>query len=298
MADLDQIDAFLQDCTFPSSDILHCAVSGGADSSALLILASLTGSQVIAYHVDHGVRPNGSAERDRVSELSERVNAGFEALTLELKDGPNFEARARSARFAALPQTILTGHTADDQAETILLHLLRGGGLDASAGMRPQHHPLLSLRRADTERICDLFGWEPVNDPTNADPRFRRNRVRNEVIPLLNEITDRDVVPLLTRAGKVAENDRDLLDELAEEIDPTDAASLIAAPLPLARRAIRRWLRDEHPPDFASVERVLEVARGEILGTEVTGGRSVRRTGGTLRIETLPKGRSKVRDTG
>ena len=298
MADLDQIDALLQDCTFPSSGTLHCAVSGGADSSALLILASLTGSPVVAYHVDHGIRPNGSAERDRVSELSHRVNAGFEALTLELKDGPNLEARARSARFAALPPTVLTGHTADDQAETILLHLLRGGGLDASAGMRPEHHPLLSLRRLDTERICDLFGWEPVNDPTNADPRFRRNRIRNEVIPLLNEITERDVVPLLTRAGQLAETDRDLLDELAEEIDPTDAASLVAAPLPLARRAIRRWLRDEHPPDFASVERVIAVARGEMLGTEVTGGRSVRRTSGTLRIETLPKGRRKVRDSG
>ena len=298
MADLNQINALLQNCTFPSSGTLHCAVSGGADSSALLILASLTGSPVIAYHVDHGIRPNGSAERDRVSELADRVKAGFEALTLELKDGPNLEARARTARFAALPQTVLTGHTSDDQAETILLHLLRGGGLDASAGMRQKHHPLLTLRRADTERICDLFGWEPVNDPTNADPRFRRNRVRNEVIPLLNDINERDVVPLLTRAGKVAQNDRDFLDELAEEIDPTDAASLTAAPLPLARRAIRKWLREEHPPDFASVERVLEVARGEILGTEVTGGRSVRRTGGTLRIETLPKGRRKVRDSG
>jgi len=298
MADLNQINALLQNCTFPSSGTLHCAVSGGADSSALLILASLTGSPVIAYHVDHGIRPNGSAERDRVSELADRVNAGFEALTLELKDGPNLEARARTARFAALPQTVLTGHTSDDQAETILLHLLRGGGLDASAGMRQKHHPLLTLRRADTERICDLFGWEPVNDPTNTDPRFRRNRVSNEVIPLLNDINERDVVPLLTRAGKVAQNDRDFLDELAEEIDPTDAASLTAAPLPLARRAIRKWLREEHPPDFASVERVLEVARGEILGTEVTGGRSVRRTGGTLRIETLPKGRRKVRDSG
>ena len=298
MADLNQIDLLLQDCNFPSSGTLHCAVSGGADSSALLILASLTGSKVIAYHVDHGLRPNGSAERDRVAELSRRVNAGFETLILELEDGPNVEARARSARFAVLPPTVLTGHTADDQAETIILHLLRGGGLDASAGMRPEHHPLLSLRRVDTERICELFDWEPVNDPTNVDPRFRRNRIRHEVIPLLNEIVERDVVPLLVRAGQLAEGDRDLLDELAQDIDPTDAASLVAAPLPLARRAVRRWLRGEHPPDFASVERVLAVAQGEFVGTEVAGGRSVRRSGGILRIETLPKGHRKVRDSG
>ena len=141
MADLNQINALLQNCTFPSSGTLHCAVSGGADSSALLILASLTGSPVIAYHVDHGIRPNGSAERDRVSELADRVNAGFEALTLELKDGPNLEARARTARFAALPQTVLTGHTSDDQAETILLHLLRGAGLRRDGLLRQRLLP-------------------------------------------------------------------------------------------------------------------------------------------------------------
>ena len=298
MSDLDQIEPLLTKCTFPSSGTLHCAVSGGADSSALLILASLTGSKVIAYHVDHGLRPNGSAESDQVAELSQRVNAQFKTVTLELDDGPNLEARARSARFAALPSAVLTGHTADDQAETILLHLLRGGGLDASAGMRPKHHPILSLRRADTQQVCELFDWRPVNDPTNVDPRFRRNRIRNEVIPLLNEIAERDVVPLLTRAGQLAETDRDLLDELAQVVDPTDAASLTEAPLALARRAIRTWLRNEHPPQLAAVERVLAVARGEFQGTEVGEGRTVRRTRGKLRIETLTKDDSQVRDSG
>lgn len=298
MSDLDQIEPLLTNCTFPNRGTLHCAVSGGADSSALLILASLTGSKVIAYHVDHGLRPNGSAERDQVAELSQRVNAQFKTVTLELEDGPNLEARARSARFAALPSTVLTGHTADDQAETILLHLLRGGGLDAFAGMRPKHHPILSLRRADTQQVCELFDWRPVNDPTNVDLRFRRNRIRNEVIPLLNEIAERDVVPLLTRAGQLAETDRDLLDELAQVVDPTDAASLTEAPLALARRAIRTWLRNEHPPQLAAVERVLAVARGEFQGTEVGEGRTVRRTRGKLRIETLTKDDSQVRDSG
>ncbi|GIT68641.1 MAG: hypothetical protein Ct9H300mP26_3280 [Acidimicrobiales bacterium] len=110
------------------------------------------------------------------------------------------EARARSARFAALPDDVLTGHTADDQAETIILHLLRGGGPDALAGMGDEHHPIIKLRRADTESVCQIFEWKPVEDPTNEDPRFRRNRVRHEVLPLLNEVAERDVVPLLIGA--------------------------------------------------------------------------------------------------
>lgn len=298
MVDLDQIDVFLKDCTFPNSARLHCAVSGGPDSSALLILASMTGLNVTAYHVDHGLRPDGPAERDLVGELCQRVNAEFETLTVEVEPGSNLEARARSARFASLPSTILTGHTADDQAETILLHLLRGGGLDASAGMRSEHHPILSLRRADTKRVCELFDWQPFDDPSNTDPRFRRNRVRNEVIPLLNEVAERDVVPLLTRAGHLAGADRDLLDELALLVDPTDSASLANAPLPLARRAIRQWLRGEHPPNAAVVERVLAVARGEFRGTEISDGRSVRRTTGKLRIETSSKEHSHTPDSG
>ena len=272
---------------FPSNGPIHCAVSGGADSSALLILASMTGEELIAHHVDHGLRPNSSIESDSVARLANQVGAKFRSVTLSLEEGPNLEARARSARFAALPDDVLTGHTADDQAETIILHLLRGGGPDALAGMGDEHHPIIKLRRADTESVCQIFEWKPVEDPTNEDPRFRRNRVRHEVLPLLNEVAERDVVPLLIRAGEIADKDADLLDRLAQEIDVTDAAALATAPIALARRSVREWLRGEHPPDLASVERVLQVARGEALGTEITGGRSVRRTNGKLRLETL-----------
>ena len=283
---------------FPSNGPIHCAVSGGADSSALLILASMTGEELIAHHVDHGLRPNSSIESDSVARLANQVGAKFRSVTLSLEEGPNLEARARSARFAALPDDVLTGHTADDQAETIILHLLRGGGPDALAGMGDEHHPIIKLRRADTESVCQIFEWKPVEDPTNEDPRFRRNRVRHEVLPLLNEVAERDVVPLLIRAGEIADKDADLLDRLAREIDVTDAAALATAPIALARRSVREWLRGEHPPDLASVERVLQVARGEALGTEITGGRSVRRTNGKLRLETLLQEHGQLPESG
>ena len=298
MGKYDALRHFFDQCTFPSNGPIHCAVSGGADSSALLILASMTGEEVIAHHVDHGLRPNSSIESDRVARLANLVGAKFRSVAVSLEEGPNLEARARSARFAALPDDVLTGHTADDQAETIILHLLRGGGPDALAGMGDAHHPIIKLRRADTESVCQIFEWKPVEDPTNEDPRFRRNRVRHEVLPLLNDVAERDVVPLLIRAGEIAEKDADLLDQLAQEIDVTDAAALASAPIALARRSIRAWLRGEHPPDLASVERVLQVARGEALGTEITGGRSVRRTNGKLRLETLPQEHGELPESG
>ena len=298
MGKYDSLHHFFDQCTFPSNGPIHCAVSGGADSSALLILASMTGEEVIAHHVDHGLRPNSSIESDRVARLADQVGAKFRSVALSLEEGPNLEARARSARFDALPDDVLTGHTADDQAETIILHLLRGGGPDALAGMGDEHHPIIKLRRADTESVCQIFEWTPVEDPTNEDPRFRRNRVRHEVLPLLNDVAERDVVPLLIRAGEIAEKDADLLDQLAQEIDVTDAAALASAPIALARRSIRAWLRGEHPPDLASVERVLQVARGEALGTEITGGRSVRRTNGKLRLETLPQEHGELPESG
>ena len=298
MGKYDALRHFFDQCTFPSNGPIHCAVSGGADSSALLILASMTGEEVIAHHVDHGLRPNSSIESDRVARLANQVGAKFRSVAVSLEEGPNLEARARSARFDALPDDVLTGHTADDQAETIILHLLRGGGPDALAGMGDEHHPIIKLRRADTESVCQIFEWTPVEDPTNEDPRFRRNRVRHEVLPLLNEVAERDVVPLLIRAGEIADKDADFLDRLAQEIDVTDAAALASAPIALARRSIRAWLRGEHPPDLASVARVLQVARGEALGTEITGGRSVRRTNGKLRLETLPQEHGELPESG
>ncbi len=264
-------------------------MSGGADSLALLVLAVAASVQVTAVHVDHGLRPGSAAEADVVRAAAAGLGAGFRAERVVVAPGPNLEARARAARRAVLPADVMTGHTADDQAETLVLNLVRGAGPDGLRAMRiGPGKPLLDLRRAETEAVCRHAGLEPVVDPSNVDPAFRRNRVRHEVLPLLDEVACRDVVPLLARAAAIAGQEAELLDALAAALDPLDAAALVAAPAPLARRALRRWLTEAdppYPPSAAALERVLAVARGQAVATEVGGGLRVARTGGRLRLE-------------
>ncbi len=275
----DATQRLLPRCTFPPpGTAVTCAVSGGADSLALLVLAVAAGCDVTAVHVDHALRPGSHLEADVVRDAAERFGAGFRAVRVDVGEGPNLEARARAARYAALPVDVLTGHTADDQAETVMVNLLRGAGASGLAAMRPgPRRPLLALRRADTVALCEALGLAVVHDPSNDDPRHLRNRVRHELLPLLDELARRDLVPVLIRQADVARDEADLLDELAAALDPTDARVLAAAPVPLARRAVRRWLTEEHPPDLATVERVLDVARGLAVGTDLGRGRRVTR---------------------
>ncbi|MGO9456271.1 MAG: hypoxanthine phosphoribosyltransferase [Acidimicrobiales bacterium] len=301
-----EVEAALGRCTFPAPGTeLVCAVSGGPDSLALLVLAAAAGLAVTAVHVDHGLRPGSSAEAGVVAAAARRFGAGFVAERVEVCDGPNLEARARAARFAVLPAGAATGHTMDDQAETVLLNLLRGTGLDGLAAMAPgPTHPLLGLRRAETRAVCWSVGLEWVDDPSNADPRHRRNRVRAELLPLCESIARRDPVPLLARLAAVAGDEGSHLDALAALAvpDPSDARLLAAAPVPIARRAVRGWLRRsagvpagrsscDHPPSLADVERVLAVAGGRAVATEVSGGRRVRRSAGRLAVGVAGSGK-------
>lgn len=261
---------------------MACAVSGGADSLALLVLACAAGLDVTAVHVDHGGRAGSADEASVVAAAAARFGARFERRSVDVPPGPNLEARWREARLGVLPTGALTGHTADDWAETVVLNLLRGSGLDGLAGIRPgPTKPLLRLRRTETHALCSSLGLSPVVDPTNDDPSFRRNRVRHEVLPLLDAVAERDVAAVLVRQADLLLDDAALLDELALAVDPTDARALSAAPLPLARRAVRRWLQgpDGHPLDAASVERVLAVARCEAVACELPGGVRVERSG-------------------
>jgi tRNA(Ile)-lysidine synthase len=252
------------------------------------MLAMAAGCEVTAVHVDHGLRAGSAAEADVVREVAEAVGAAFRAERVVVAPGPNLEARARAARYRVLPADVLTGHTADDQAETVLLNLLWGAGLDGLAGMAPgPRRPILALRRHETRALCRAMGLAPVDDPSNADPAHRRNRVRHELLPLLDAIAERDVVAVLARQAPLLRDEAELLDGLAAALDPTDARALAAAPVALARRAVRRWLAAgcDHPPDGAAVERVLAVARGEARATDVGAGRRVARTGQRLRLE-------------
>ncbi len=186
----------------------------------------------------------------------------------------------------ALPDGALTGHTADDQAETLIIRLLRGSGSGGLAAMTPgATHPILALRRADTEAVCAALGITPVRDESNDVLDVWRNRVRHELLPLATEIASRDLTPILTRTADLLRDDDRYLDALAEAIDATDAKAVAAAHPVLARRALRRWLSvDGYPPDAASIERVLGVARGDGIACELPGGRRVERSDQRFRI--------------
>jgi tRNA(Ile)-lysidine synthase len=282
------VDELVARCELPPPGTpVVCGVSGGPDSLALLALASAAGCEVTAVHVDHGLRSGSVEEADVVAGAARRFGAAFRAERVEVGPGPNLEARARAARLEVLGPGALTGHTADDLAETVLLNVLRGAALDGLAGYGPETRPLRHLRRAETVALCAELGLAVVTDPTNALPAHRRNRVRHEVLPLLAEVAGRDPVPVLARQAELLRADARLLDALAGALDPTDAKALAAAPRPLARRAVRAWLRtgpERHPPDAATVERVLAVAAGEAVACEVGGGRRVQRSAGRLSL--------------
>ena len=280
------VSDLLSRCSFPVPGTnIDCAVSGGADSVALLVLACAANLHVTAWHVDHGLRENSHTEAELVAQLATQLGAQFESRTVSVEQGANTEARAREARHAALPSGVMTGHTADDQAETILINLLRGSGTRGLAGMQPtDQRPLLHIRRSETEALCSALGIAVFNDPSNNDERFQRNRIRHEVLPLLESLAKRDLVPVLTRQADLLRDDDDLLNELAGALDPTDALALAHAPIALSRRAIRSWLTNPLVPDSATVERVLEVARGNTLACDIGIGRQVRRSQQRLRI--------------
>jgi tRNA(Ile)-lysidine synthase len=297
-------EELLARCTFPPAGTpLSCAVSGGPDSLALLVLAVAAGCEVTAVHVDHGLRPGSDAEADVVADAAQRFGARFRAESVQLAPGPNLEARARAARRAVLPADAATGHTADDQAETLLLNLLRGAGLPGVAAMRAGVcHPILPLRRTDTEALCAAVGLDPVRDPSNDDRAFRRNAVRHDLMPLLDEVAGRDVVPLLVRTAEQARRALEHLEADADRLvpDPCDVAALRATPEAVAAVALHRWLRtlssEAHPVDAAAVARVLEVVQGRRRATEVPGGWRVARRQGRLGVTPVDPGEGQPAD--
>ena len=297
------VDDFLLRCRFPdpAAGPVWLAVSGGPDSMALMVLARVAGLEGTAVHVDHGLRPGSDREAGIVATVAAALGFDFDSRRVDVRAGTDLEARARRARYEALPDGVLTGHTMDDQAETVLLNVLRGAALDGLSAMRQRPdrlRPLLGLRRYETEEVCRRAGIDPLRDPSNADPRFRRNRLRSEALPLLCDVAGRDLVPVLARQAALAAEDVDLLETMASNIDPCDVSALRDVPAPLARRALRRWLRsappgggdDLHPPSAAELARVMDVVEGRYTACELSGGRRVSRRAGRLALTPAPKG--------
>ena len=274
------------------------ACSGGTDSLALLSIAIAAGLDPVAVHVDHGIRDGSGAEGQHVERVARRLGARFLGTTALVQSGSGLEARARVERYAALERArdelgadwVLVAHTVDDQAETVLLNLLRGSAAAGLGGMpaRRGHlcRPILDLRRSDTAEICDLLDLHPVDDPMNSDASYRRVWIRNEVLPMLERGADRDLRPVLARQAKVLRAESDYLDDLAIGVlagagNPPEAAALVEAPTVLARRAVRLWLGPP-PPSLDEVEGVMEVARGERRSVNLTGDRWITRSKGLI----------------
>jgi tRNA(Ile)-lysidine synthase len=282
----------LADLAVDARVVVGC--SGGADSLALLALACDHGFDVCAVYVDHGLRPGTGHDAEIVKRAAARFGARARVTHVDLPAGPNLESRAREARYAALErvraelgaEAILIAHTRDDQAETVLLQMLRGAaatGLSGMAGRRGfVRRPLLTSRRRETHELCARLGLSPVHDPMNDDLHHRRVWLRREVIPRLEGGTDRDLVEVLARQAELLRDDDELLDAFASQHEPDDAGSVAALPRALARRVIRRWLAAPAPPSVATVERVLAVARGDVRAAELPGGDRIERVRGQL----------------
>ncbi len=287
----------LDACRFPpAGTAVDLAVSGGPDSLGLALLARAHGLSVTLHHVDHHARPTSGEDAAFVAGLAHEWGVDVVVHDVHVAPGANFEARARAARRAALPVAALTGHTLDDLAETMLLNLVRGAGLDGLSPMvGDPTKPLLAVRRIDLAGYVAARGYVARQDETNLDARYRRNRVRHEVLPLLDDVAERDVAPLLARAAQLIYDERRWIAEATahdEALSLVEADCLELAAWPTAR--LRRWLRERlaredpdgtHPPESAEVERALGVVRGEAVATELAGGRRLARRHQHLSLE-------------
>lgn len=216
-----------------ADSLVLVACSGGPDSLALASVAAYFGRtqqfRVGAVVVDHQLQ-DGSA--DVAARTAATLNAmgldPVEVRTVSVQQyGVGPEAAARTARYAALDaaasqhgaHSVLLGHTLDDQAEQVLLGLARGSGTRSLAGMPVRRgkylRPLLGLRRTEIEEICAVEGLDPWQDPSNADPAYLRSRVRQQVMPYLEETLGGAVATSLHRSARILAQDADYLDAVA-----------------------------------------------------------------------------------
>jgi tRNA(Ile)-lysidine synthase len=294
-------------------------VSGGPDSVGLLLaLASLRSKlelSLVAAHVNHRLRGAASdADQACAAAAAAGLTVPFDCIDLgqSLAHGANLEARARRLRYRALHTlaarhdcaAIATGHTLDDQAETLLLRLLRGSGVGGLAGIRPRRRdgvirPLIDCRRSDVALAVQAAGLATRVDASNADPRFLRTHVRQRVLPLLGELNpaialacanlaaDARTSAALARRWAAAELDRAATDEPSIEWlmrHPAGERSLLVRACLLRSGVPRRGLSARHHG------LVLRLGVGGNGGRRVVlpGGYLVSLQGGRLRLEPPP----------
>ena len=215
--------------------VLILAVSGGPDSTALMVLAARwrkslrRGPKLVAVTVDHALRKEAKHEALAVKRLARTLRVEHRTLRWSgRKPTSGIQEAARNARYRLLADAarkaggapVVTAHTRDDQAETVLLGLARGSGARSLAGMRASfdifRRPLLGVARDDTVTACQVEGLEVWDDPHNSDPGYARVRVRTRVLPVLEEQIGPGVAAALARTAEQLRADADLLDELLE----------------------------------------------------------------------------------
>ncbi|MBZ5655523.1 MAG: tRNA lysidine(34) synthetase TilS [Acidobacteriia bacterium] len=318
-----------------AGDRVAVAVSGGADSIALLLLLlELRGELGIVLavaHVNHKLRGAESDEDERfVADLARRHDLEFLVVTApvgrERRSG--IEAAARTLRYdffrelvrgspdpthsqrtrmsGAPVQKIATAHTLDDQAETVLLRMLRGTGVRGLAGIHPRLilrddgrmcgevvRPLLQVRRADLQEFLRARGQPWREDSSNRDPSFLRNRLRLAVLPLLKESFGEPAVENLADLAEIARAEEAHWERGHPEVRAAEGALKVASlsemPLAARRRLVRNWLETNlgsRCVSFRVIEDVLELAAGAVGRTlELPGGRTLRRAQRELRWE-------------
>ncbi|MFB3738326.1 MAG: tRNA lysidine(34) synthetase TilS [Candidatus Velamenicoccus archaeovorus] len=290
---------------FPPGGTVLVAVSGGPDSMcllhALVEARRLLRIRLAVFHFDHRLRRGSAEDAAYVRRAAERLGLPFhlrEATTAP-EPGASLEDWAHRARFEALALTMrdadairaALGHTRDDQAETALIALIRGGGLDALAGLRPVQgpyvRPLLDVTHDEVEAFCRARHLRPRRDPTNRELRLLRNAVRLRVLPAIERATGRDPRAPMARSAGLLRRDADELErqatdaivELLEEAPEgqlVPATALSSLPGAIAARVARAALyRCGVLPTLEDVEAVLDLASGRP-------GRRRRLTGGLL----------------
>jgi tRNA(Ile)-lysidine synthase len=302
------------------------AVSGGADSTALLLalhtLARNGCPALTAAHLHHGLRGRAADAEARFVRalcrtLGVRCVVGRAAVRARARRrGESIEMAARAARYAFLKRTahrvgathVATGHTRDDQAETVLLKLARGAGPEGLSGIAPCTvlsgkpgsedmrliRPLLDVSRAEVEAFLRARGQDWCEDASNASRDHLRNRVRHDVLPLLETALNPAVRDALARTADILRAENAWLDAQARRVCPPGGTltvrDLAAQPAALRRRVVRLWLGargvDPDRIDFetvARIERLAATARGT-RSVDLPGGWSVRRRYGRLDV--------------
>ncbi|MDQ3887567.1 MAG: tRNA lysidine(34) synthetase TilS [Actinomycetota bacterium] len=293
----------------PASEVA-VACSGGADSLALAAATVSCGVRVHGLVVDHGLQPDSAEVAAGTAAVLRSLGCAMVTVLPITVDGPGGpEAAARRARYAALRSAaptgalVLLGHTRDDQAETVLLGLGRGSGPRSIAGMRahdpPWGRPLLDLPRSATVAACAAQGLRPWCDPHNADPRFRRVRLRTEVLPLLEKVLGDGVAGALARTAAQLREDLDVLDALAVALlasayrdGALDVPTLTGHPAAVRRRVLREWLlpagvRELTDAHLRAVDDLVGRWRGQ-GEVALPGGFVVARAHGRLHLDRAP----------